>query len=81
MLRLLVGDRMEKNYTGRQLLHSDQIGVRNKYKNLLKNLGENGMFRIKRGNDECSFESNIVAGLNRVKIISYFGYRNSWRYS
>jgi hypothetical protein len=40
----------------------DRIGVRNKKISMIKNLGENGTFRIKRGNDECSFESNIIAG-------------------
>jgi hypothetical protein len=42
-----------------------------------KILGENGTFRIQRGNDDCGFESNIVAGLIRLKMITYFDYRNS----
>lgn len=31
----------------------------------MKNLGENGTFRIRRNNDECGFESIIIGGLAR----------------
>jgi cathepsin B len=45
---------------------------------ILQNLGENGTFRIAMRLNDFDFESNIIAGLNRVRITSYFDYRNSW---